>query len=394
VTRAVPLLLLAPLLLAASAPVQPQGESLDAALQRARAEQASAEIQARRLERIAAGARGQVERFQAKQAAAAQAIEAAEARITAADTNLRLVSAVAELRRAELRRQQQPIASLLAGLAMMARRPPLLALADSNGGTDELVKVRILLNSTLPVIRGRTSALSAQLAEEQRLERAAVAAKSELLRSRQDLLTRRQTFASLESEALKVSGAAQGQALSSGDVALAAGENVEGLRSAEAGRRSAWAIASELAAIDPAPPRPIGPEGPQIRAPMPYVLPAQAAVTNGLGSVDANGVRARGLTLETGRGAQLVVPASGIIRFSGPFRSHDGVVIIDHGGGWMSLIVNVASPLKAGDRVRLGDPLGRALGQLEVELSQNGRKVSPALIAGSSRTLSNGREGG
>jgi hypothetical protein len=60
----------------------------------------------------------------------------------------------------------------------------------------------------------------------------------------------------------------------------------------------------------------------------------------------------------------------------------------------MSLIVNVASPLKAGDRVRIGDPLGRALGRLEVELSQNGRKVSPALIAGSSRTLSNGREGG
>ena len=104
-TRAVPLLLLVPLLLAASAPVQPQGEGLDSVLQRARAEQASAEIQARRLEQIAAGARGQVERLQAKQAAAAQAIEAAEARITAADTNLRLVSAVAELRRAELRRQ-------------------------------------------------------------------------------------------------------------------------------------------------------------------------------------------------------------------------------------------------------------------------------------------------
>ena len=393
-TRAVPLLLLVPLLLAASAPVQQQGESLDSVLQRARAEQASAEVETRRLEQIAANARGQVERLQARQAAAAQAIEAAEARITAADTNLRLVSAVAELRRAELRREQQPIASLLAGLAMMARRPPLLALADSNAGTDELVKVRILLDSTLPVIRRRTEALSAQLAEEQRLEGAAVAAKSELLRSRQGLLDRRQQFASLEAEAVKVSGAAQGQALASGDVALAAGENLESLRSAEAGKRAAWAIASELAASDPAPPRPIGPEGPHAAAPLPYVLPAQAAVTNGLGSVDANGVRSRGLTLETGRGAQLVVPASGIIRFSGPFRSHDGVVIIDHGGGWMSLIVNVASPLKAGDRVRIGDPLGRALGTLEVELSQNGRKASPALIAGSSRTLSNGREGG
>jgi chromosome segregation ATPase len=120
------LLLLTPLLLATSAPVQPQGETLDRVLQRARAEQGSAEIEARRLGQVAAKARSEVDRLRAKQAAAAQAIEAAEARITGADANLRLVSAAAALRRSELQRQQQPIASLLSGLAMMARRPPLL----------------------------------------------------------------------------------------------------------------------------------------------------------------------------------------------------------------------------------------------------------------------------
>jgi hypothetical protein len=60
----------------------------------------------------------------------------------------------------------------------------------------------------------------------------------------------------------------------------------------------------------------------------------------------------------------------------------------------MSLIVNVATTLKPGDRVELGQPLGRALGAIDVELSQNGRKVSPALIAGSSQTLSNKAKGG
>ena len=83
-----------------------------------------------------------------------------------------------------------------------------------------------------------------------------------------------------------------------------------------------------------------------------------------------------------------------MVRFSGPFRSHDGIVIIDHGRGWISLIVNVASPLKPGARVSAGEPLGRALGPIEVELSQNGRHISPALIAGSSQTLSKGGEGG
>lgn len=392
-TRAATLLLLAPLLLAASGPVAPGGETLDAALQRARAEQAAAESQTRRLEQVAASARSEATRLQARQAAAAQAIEAAEARITAADANLRLVSAMAELRRAQLERQQQPIASLLSGLVMMARRPPLLAIADQ-GGTDELVKVKVLLDSTYPVLRERTAALSAQLAEGKRLQAEALAAKAELLRSRGALVVRRNQFAALETEALSKSAAVQGQALASGDVALAAGENVAALKSAESGSRAARAIASELAATDRAPPRPFPANRRALAPPLPYILPAQATVTEGLGSVDANGVRARGITLATGRGTQLVAPASGVIRFAGPFRSHDGVVIIDHGRGWMSLVVGVASPLRAGDRVTIGQPLGRALGPIEVGLSQNGRRLSPALIAGSSQTLSNKSEGG
>src|SRR6185295_9623806 len=391
--RAARALLLAPLLLAASGPVQPQAETLDSAVQRARAEQASAEVEARRLGQVAANARGAAARLQAEQAAAAQAIEAAEARITAADANLRLVSAATEQRRAELRRKQQPIAALLSGLVVMAQRPPLLAVADQ-GGTDELVKVRMLLDSTLPVIRARTAALSGQLAESRRLEAAALAARSELAHSRQELVVRREQFAMLEVKALKASAAAQGRALASGDVALAAGESIASLQSAAAGDRAARAIAAELAAADPAQARPAPPEGGSAQPPLAYVLVADAPVIAGLGSVNSGGVRSRGLTLATGRGAPVIVPASGVILYSGPFQSHDGVVIIDHGHGWMSLIVNVASTLRRGAPVRIGDSLGRALGPLQVELSQNGRRVSPALIAGSSQTLSNGREGG
>jgi hypothetical protein len=60
----------------------------------------------------------------------------------------------------------------------------------------------------------------------------------------------------------------------------------------------------------------------------------------------------------------------------------------------MSLIVNVSSTLKSGDKVHIGTPIGRALGQVEVELSQNGRRFSPALIAGSSQSLSKAPKGG
>ena len=128
--------------------------------------------------------------------------------------------------------------------------------------------------------------------------------------------------------------------------------------------------------------------------PFAYVLPANARVIDGLGAVNDSGVQSRGLTLETPRGAPLAAPAAGTVRFSGPYGDYDGILIIDHGSGWMSLIVNVASTLRPGSRVQLGDPVGRALGPIGVELSQNGRRISPALIAGSSATLSKAPKGG
>jgi hypothetical protein len=42
----------------------------------------------------------------------------------------------------------------------------------------------------------------------------------------------------------------------------------------------------------------------------------------------------------------------------------------------------------------MGDPIGLALGPISVELSQNGHRVSAALIAGSSESLSNKGKGG
>jgi septal ring factor EnvC (AmiA/AmiB activator) len=209
-----------------------------------------------------------------------------------------------------------------------------------------------------------------------------------LVRSRQDLASRRQQFAELAQRAFERSLAAGGQALSAGDVAIASGEQVEHLQNEQSSRSSDRALAALLAAEGESPPSPFPPAGPEAKPPFAYALPVRAPVVEGLGAVNDSGVRSRGIAFATMRGAEVVSPADGVVRFSGPFRDYDGVVIIDHGGGWMSLIVNLSSSLKAGDKVRMGDALGRALGPIEVQLSHGGRRFSPALIAGSSRSLS------
>ena len=81
-----------------------------------------------------------------------------------------------------------------------------------------------------------------------------------------------------------------------------------------------------------------------------------------------------------------------MVRFAGPFRDYDGVLIIDHGGGWMSLIVNVATTLAGrATRSASGDPIGRALGPIAGRIVP---KWAASLARSHRRFISNPVKGG
>lgn len=375
-----------PASIAASAPVRQASDPLDADLARARAEAQAAQREAERLGKAADQQRDAAEKLRVQQVAAAQAIAAAEARISAADAEARLLATRVASQREALRRQRAPASALLGGLAMMAQRPPILSLADQ-GGTDEFVRVRLLLDSTLPVIRKRTASLAAQVARGRQLETQLATAREGAVLRRKELISRQQEFAQLEQQALRAAEQSGFAALGAGDVALSRGETGEALAEARQRGRSAELVAAQVERLGAPPSRPFAPEGRAIPL-LTYRLPAEAAVADGFGSVSNNGIRSRGITMATRRGAQVAAPANGTLLFAGPYRSQDGIVIIDHGDGWKSLILNAATELKAGAKVRSGEPIGRALGPITVELSRNGQHLSPALIAGSSAALS------
>jgi murein hydrolase activator len=378
--------------LVASAPVQPEAVPVDLQLEQARAEATAAEAEQRRLESAAAKASDEVSRLRAQQLAAVQAIAAAEAQISAADARARLVHSQLVSQRQRLAKEQAPVSSLLTGLALMSRRPPVLLLADS-GSAQDLVKLRLLIEATSPAILARTAALTRELEKSSRFEQAALGARDEMVRTRAVLSRRRHHFAKLEARAIQLAETRGSEALEAGDVALARQEQLSLIQRQSKSGRSSAQLARRLAELGPAP-LPSGAGEGALLAPIRYRLPADAAVTDGLGAVSASGVRSRGITLATRRGAALIVPASGTILFAGPFRDYDGVVIIDHGRGWKSVLVNAGSRLSRGSRVEIGEPLGIALGPLEVQLQHGGEPVSPALIAGSSGMLSNEAETG
>lgn len=87
-----------------------------------------------------------------------------------------------------------------------------------------------------------------------------------------------------------------------------------------------------------------------------------------------------GMELRTAPGDVVRAAAAGMVRWAGEVAGLGLSVIIEHGGGWMSLTGGLASPLViAGSHVAAGDPLGHAGGAaVEFQLMRNGNWIDPA----------------
>src|SRR3546814_5521863 len=108
----------------------------------------------------------------------------------------------------------------------------------------------------------------------------------------------------------------------------------------------------------------------------PYTTLFRSIVT-GRGEVDESGVRSRGITIAARPGGQVVAPAPGRVGFAGDYRGYGKIVIIDHGGGWVSLLTGmIALSVGVGDTVDAGAPVGRAGSddsRITVELRRGGQ---------------------
>ncbi len=379
----------APALAGASVPIEASRETIEQALARTSAEARAAEARVAVLKSRELAASDEAARLRAERQRAAADIILTEARLAAADVKLTAARIAVASRGARLDRQRAPLAALLAGLATMGRRPPMIALADTSS-IAELVRVRALIDGSMPVIMRRSAALQSELDRGRQLAASADAARRAVDASRAELVDQQRRFAALETRAN--ARAAQLRASASGvdDQVLAGGEAVLDLGSEAAAASEARSVARTLARLPLAAPRPFPPDSRPAPPELAYALPTRAPVIEGLGNVSAAGVRSRGIRFATPRGSPILAPAAGKILFAGAFREHDGIIVIDHDKGWTSLLIDLAPTVRAGDRVAAGALLGRALGDVSLELREAGQPRSAALIAGSSRTLSNG----
>lgn len=376
----------------------PQQAGADTALseQRARLNSANkaardAEARAKSLQRAATGLRDEARRAKMREAAIAASIQAAEAEIAAARARIAITDRLLAGQRVRLAERQGPIARLIAALQSLARRPALLGLIQP-GSTADIVHVRAVLGTVVPVVRARTADVRAEVDRTRRLRDGARLAMNSLRDGRTRLENERLALVRMEAENRLRSADYRREAMFESDRALALGEQARDLVDLMDTMGEAAETRATLEALPGPLPRP-GKEGEAAPAPVattragppPYRLPVAGTLVTGLGEVSEEGVRSRGLTLSTWPGAQVVAPTGGRVSYAGRFRRYGNIVILDHGGGWTSLIAGLDRvSVRVGDQLVQGTPLGRApqgdAARITVELRRKDRPVDLAQL--------------
>jgi septal ring factor EnvC (AmiA/AmiB activator) len=359
----------------------------------ARAQSAVAAERAARLSNAAAAERNQAAKAAADEQAQAAKVEQAQADIATATARIALVDQLLSRQQARLAEQQGPIARLVAALASLAQRPGMVAMIQP-GSLDDLVHVRAVLGSTLPNVQARTAGLKAELDRARRLRAGQAESVMALNQSRAALERERIGLARIEADHRLKSVALNRGALTESDRAIGMGERARDLVDQMQVTTNASTTSAALAKLPgplPRPPRAgeVSPGAlPWTIASAPYRLPVTGRLTTGFGELSETGVRSRGLTFAVPEGADVTAPASGKVAFAGLFRGYQNVVIIDHGGGWTTLISGLGPMrIRAGDRIAQGALIGAAAGgksdsSITIELRRKGRPVDLAPLTG------------
>lgn len=362
-----------------------------AALARAREQSRAAAGRAEALEAKARTAREAAAKTASEAAALAARIQQSEAGIAAANARI----ALARQQRAALDRRlavrRGPLIRLTAGLQKLARRPLALGVLRP-GSLKDTVYLRAMLATTLPEVRKRTAALRGEIARSQAIEVEAREAVAALRAGEGELDERRQRLAALESRQRLVSRAASGEAAREAERALALAEEARDLDGLVGRLDAAGSLRRELAALPGPllrPARPGQSEVVETAAPASdfggtpaFQLPVSGRTLAGFGSAGEDGVRSAGIALGPVDGAQVVAPGAGRVAFAGPFRGFDRIVIVEHAGGFTSLVTGLARvDVAVGEELVGGAPLGVAgVGGpvVTLELRKDGEPVNPA----------------
>lgn len=345
------------------------------------------------LEDAARRATAAADRTASEAAAVAARIQQSEAEILLAQAQVAAIDRQRAALRLRIATRQEPVVRLTAALQLMSRRPLVFSLMRAET-LRETVYLRAVLETMLPEVQRRTAGLRSEIERGRQLQDRARRAARDLKASEQALDQRRQQLAALESRQRIASRSAQGIASREADRALALAEDARDITALIERLRADGALRSQLAALPGPVPRPDRPgsmlvvdEGAPAQvsgAGLSWIMPVSGRIISGFGDA-VGGARAMGVTLAPAAGAQVIAPAAGRVAFAGDYRGYGRIVIIDHDGGWTSLVTNLGRlDVAVTARVVQGSPIGLAgpgRPTVTIELRKDGTPVNPLALA-------------
>jgi septal ring factor EnvC (AmiA/AmiB activator) len=368
-----------------------------AALAEAQRQGVAAAARATKLEAEAARVGEAAEKTARDAAAIAARIQQSEADIVAHEARMQLIGRERAQLRTRLAERQRPLVRLTAALQRLSRRPPGLALLRP-GSIRDTMHMRALLETMLPEVERRTAALKAEIAHGKALESRARLAAGQLRASEGDLRRRRQSLLAIETRQRLDSRAATGIADREAERALALAEQARDLGGLVDDLGRAGELRTALAKLPGPVMRPARPDAAQVVDVAPiadvapariagYILPVAGRLVSGFGGAVAGQPRTRGIVLAARGGAQAVAPGAGRVAYAGPYRGYGQIVIVEHDGGWTSLITGLAQlDVQVGQTLVAGSPLGLTgpgAPLVTLELRHAGQPVNPLEQVGS-----------
>ena len=389
--------------------------------------------QSEQLDKQAAALAAEQARLQDASVSAAKSAQDYEGRLTELEGQLKTLDAQAAAKQTALAADQEREATLLSALEKLSQNPPEAMLFGPKSPVDQ-VRGAMLLGAAVPQLEAEAKELQATLAEVKRLK-AEISGKRTEMAQKQTALDAERTRigimirqkAALEGQAREAQGQTQKKlaALSSeasdlkdliirlererqerleaerkrAEEARQKAER-EAAAKAEARRKLAEAAPHEMspaprdtmpesAAITVAPPErprgidPLAPRGGARKLePGKYAVPVAGEIVKRFGESDGF-QDSKGLTIRTRSAAQVVAPFDGQIMFAGPFKGYGQILIIDHGGGYHSLLAGIEQiEATVGQRVVAGEPVGvmksgEPSPSLYLELRRQGQPINP-----------------
>ena len=275
---------------------------------------------------------------------------------------------------------------LVTGLQTLALRPPELALlyVDTPINT---IRSRMIMGYSLPVVNGLNKQLHADLAELAGL-------KSDI---QEQIVRIKSTQSQLTEKSSQMDMLMQQKAMMQAQYQVSQKQSKERVKTLGAQAKDLKELLDKLAAEKEKAAKNLAryrdmnrpvfkqPEPPatglfaRAKGRLPY--PMRGTIIERFGAESVSGAHAKGMTIKGRAGAHVIAPFDGTVLFAGPFKTYGGLVILDHGGNYLTLLAGMEqiNPV-VGQEVLAGEPVGQikeTKPELYLEIRKDGQAINP-----------------